>query len=77
MPPWFADPTLRHIQDDRSLSRGQIDTITKWVDAGAPKGDDTDLPPVPTFAPGWTCGEPDVVIEMPVDFEIPAEGHVR
>src|SRR5204863_68869 len=45
-------------------------------DAGAPKGDDKDLPPLPKYAPGWTFGEPDVVIEMPIDFEVPAEGEL-
>jgi mono/diheme cytochrome c family protein len=76
MPPWGADPHYGTWKDDRSLTDAQIDTIVRWVDAGAPKGDDTDLPPAPTFAGGWTHGAPDVVIEMPVDFEIPAEGEV-
>ena len=76
MPPWGADRRFGVWKDDRSLTDEQIDTITKWVDAGAPKGDDKDLPPSPTFEGGWTHGEPDLVIDMPVDFEIPAEGEV-
>src|SRR5207244_382725 len=76
MPPWGADPHYGTWKDDRSLTDTQIDTIAKWVDAGAPKGDDKDLPPPPTFADGWSHGQPDVVIEMPVDFDIPAEGEV-
>ena len=76
MPPWGADPRFGTFKDDRSLTPEQIDTIARWVDAGAPKGSETDLPPAPTFASGWSHGEPDVVIEMPVDFEIPAEGQV-
>ena len=32
-------------QNDRSLSDAQIDTIVRWVDAGAPKGDPKDMPP--------------------------------
>jgi Copper type II ascorbate-dependent monooxygenase, C-terminal domain len=47
-----------------------------WVDAGAPKGDDRDLPPMPNYTPGWTFGEPDLIIQMPVDFEVPAEGEL-
>src|SRR5687768_4760458 len=41
MPPWHVDRTLgiQHFQNDRSLSDAQIETILKWVDAGAPKGD--------------------------------------
>src|SRR5262245_35250617 len=76
MPPWGADPHFGTFKDDRSLTDAQIETIAKWVDAGAPRGSDADLPKLPTFASGWSHGEPDVVIEMPVDFEIPAEGEV-
>ena len=76
MPPWGADPRFGAFKDDRSLTPAQIDTIAKWVDAGAPKGSDADLPSMPTFASGWSRGEPDIVIEMPIDFEIPAEGEV-
>ena len=48
MPPWGADPdhSLK-MRNDRSLSKQQIDTIVAWVDGGAPKGNDADLPPVP------------------------------
>jgi mono/diheme cytochrome c family protein len=76
MPPWGADPRFGKFKDDRSLSEAQIETIAAWVDAGAPKGRDADLPAVPAIASGWSRGEPDVVIEMPVDFAIPAEGEV-
>ena len=78
MPPWFADPhtsTLK-FSNDRRLSQKEIETIVAWVDAGAPKGNDKDLPPLPKYTPGWTFGEPDMVIEMPVDFEVPAEGEL-
>ena len=78
MPPWGADPehSLK-MRNDRSLSKQQIDTIVAWVDGGAPKGSDADMPPAPTFAEGWTAGrEPDVVLEMPVEYDIPAEGEV-
>jgi hypothetical protein len=78
MPPWFADPHTSTLKfgNDRQLSQKEIDTIVAWVNAGAPKGDDKDLPPLPKYAPGWTFGEPDLVIEMPIDFEIPAEGEL-
>ena len=76
MPPWGADSRYGKFKDDRSLTPEQIETIVKWVDSGAPKGREADLPPAPTFATGWSRGQPDVVIEMPVDFEIPADGQV-
>jgi len=76
MPPWGADPRYGKFKDDRSLSDAQIATISAWVDSGAQRGSDADLPPAPKFASNWSHGEPDVVIEMPVDFAIPAEGEV-
>ena len=77
MPPWYADPaTSLKFRNERRLSQKEIDTIVAWVDAGSPKGDDADLPPLPKFAKGWSWGEPDLVIPMPVDFEIPAEGEL-
>lgn len=78
MPPWYADPHTSTLKfaNDRRLSQKEIDTITAWVDAGAPKGDDKDLPPMPKFTPGWTFGEPDLIIEMPVDYDVPAEGEI-
>jgi len=75
-PPWGADRRYGKFVDDQSLSDAEIDTIARWVDDGAPKGDAADLPSAPVFATGWSHGEPDVVIEMPVNFDIPAEGEV-
>src|ERR1700741_50649 len=78
MPPWGADPahTLK-MRNDRSLSQAQIDTIVAWVDGGAPRGSDADLPSLPTFTEGWPAGrEPDAILEMPVEFSIPAEGEL-
>ena len=77
MPPWGADGQGRKMRNDPSLSQAQIDTIVAWVDGGAARGKDSELPPAPTFATGWTHGsEPDYVLEMPVEFDIPAEGEL-
>ena len=77
MPPWYADPTSSlKFRNERRLSQKEIDTIIAWVDAGSPKGDDADLPPLPKFAKGWSWGEPDMIIPMPVEFEVPAEGEL-
>src|SRR5262245_24119500 len=46
MPPWHIDKTvgIQKFKNDRSLSDEQIDTIVRWVNAGAPKGDPKDMP---------------------------------
>jgi len=74
MPPWFADRSINKFKNDRSLTDAEIDTISRWVDAGCPKGDDRDLPPPRSFSPGWFIGEPDVIFSMPQEYDVPATG---
>jgi len=50
MPPWGAVKGFGDFRNDASLSDPEIEMIVLWVEGGAPKGDDTYLPPVP--APG-------------------------
>src|SRR5437660_12512251 len=46
MPPWQIDRTvgIQRFKNDRSLTDDQVETITRWVDAGAPQGDAKDMP---------------------------------
>jgi len=74
MPPWFADPKHGEFANNPSLSQDEIDTIVSWVDAGAPKGDDNDLPPAPKFTEGWEIGQPDLVLSMKEEQSVPADG---
>ncbi|MFA5908052.1 MAG: cytochrome c [Vicinamibacterales bacterium] len=76
MPPWGADSAHGVFKNDPRLTDQEVETILAWVDAGAPKGNDTDLPGAPTFAEGWSIGQPDVVFTMTEDFKIPATGVV-
>jgi mono/diheme cytochrome c family protein len=76
MPPWGADPAHGTFKNDPRLTQKEIDTIVAWVDAGAPKGDDKDLPVAPKFAEGWSIGTPDAVFEMNEEFTIPASGTI-
>ncbi len=76
MPPWGADAPAGVFKNDPSLTPQEIGTIAAWVDAGAPKGDEGDLPAKPEFTEGWTIGKPDVVFAMEDEFHIPAEGTV-
>lgn len=74
MPPWLADPKHGEFENDRRLSQKEIDTILAWVDAGAPKGDDQDLPAPPKYQEGWVLGRPDAVISLAEDVPVPADG---
>jgi hypothetical protein len=76
MPPWFADPAYGHFANDRRLGESEIKTIAAWADGGAVEGDAKDLPAPVTFQDGWNI-KPDMIVEMPKDFEVPASGTVN
>ena len=74
MPPWLPDPADGPFVNQRSLHPDQISLIERWVATGAPEGDASDLPPVPQWRDGWELGPPDLVIQMPEPFTVPAGG---
>jgi hypothetical protein len=61
-----------------SLTDAEIETIVRWVDAGAPRGEEADLPPMPRLAEGgaWQMeqimGRPPDVIVRSTPYSIPA-----
>jgi hypothetical protein len=77
MPPWYIDKNVgvQHFSNDRSLSEGEIDTIAKWVDAGAPQGNPAEMPPPRQFPASetWQIGEPDVIVGLPKDYVVKAK----
>ena len=81
MPPWHADPTIGHWENDRSLSNEQIKTLVHWIEAGAPRGEGEDfLATNDTVYPTWDTEnvlgkQPDYVINIPAT-EVPATGVV-
>jgi hypothetical protein len=76
MPPWSADGSVGHFKNDRRLHPEEIDTLAKWADSGAAEGNSKDAPAALQFSEGWAIGKPDVVLEMPVPYEVPAQGVV-
>jgi len=76
MPPWFADPAVGHFSNEKRLSPLDIQTIAEWVDGGAPGGTAADAPPARTFNTGWNL-TPDIVVEMPKPFDLPARGTIN
>ena len=73
MPPWHLDKTvgIQQFTNDRSLNDDQIETITRWVDQGAPKGDPKDMPAPKqwpddqswNFAKMFGQTEPDLIVK--------------
>src|SRR5262245_29790712 len=77
MPPWFADPHVGKFANDRSLSRTEIDTLVRWADTGAAEGSVKDAPSPVQFVDGWNIGKPDMVVEMPSEYKVPASGTIE
>ena len=81
MPPWHIDATvgITEFKNDTSLSEEEIDTIARWVDAGAPRGNPADMPPPVAWPPAaeWelaaTLGEPDLVVRS-TPYTVTADG---
>ena len=81
MPPWQIDRNvgIQKFKNDRSLTDAQIDTIVRWIDAGAPQGDPKDMPAAKVWPEdqGWNFAalfgqkEPDMIVKS-YDFTMPA-----
>lgn len=73
MPPWKAEPASFAYRDDRRLANHDIEVLRAWVDAGMPEGNGP-APELPKFASGWRLGEPDLILEFPTAYHVPASG---
>jgi hypothetical protein len=82
MPPWHVDRTIgiQDFENDPSLADQEIETIVRWVDGGALKGNDDDMPPPPVLAEGgaWqleeTYGRPPDVVVSSATYDVVANG---
>ena len=82
MPPWHMSKTtgIQKFVNDISLTADELDTIVRWVDAGAPLGNPEDLPPAREWPSGerWRVGDllgrdPDFIVTS-TPWTQPAEG---
>jgi hypothetical protein len=78
MPPWHVDRTIgvRSFKDDPSLTDEQIATLLAWIDSGMPRGSAADMPPPRVFddTDRWHIGTPDLIVPLPKQNTIAAEG---
>ncbi len=74
MPPWHADARYGKFSNDRRMTSDEIETLAAWVNAGTPRGDDRDLPKPIAWQQGWKLGKPDLIVSMPEEFAVPADG---
>jgi peroxiredoxin/cytochrome c553 len=73
MPPWkpVAGPAFHN---ERKLSDKDIQTLAAWVDGGTPEGDAKDAPAPRKFVEGWQLGQPDLVLTVPEEMTLAANG---
>ena len=78
MPPWHIDRNIgiTKFKDDPSLTEAEIQTIAKWVDGGAVRGNLADMPPPKQFSDldQWFIGKPDIVVTNEKAYTLPATG---
>ncbi|MCY7409170.1 MAG: cytochrome c [Chitinophagales bacterium] len=64
MPPWPADHTYTNFCEENYLTDEEIEMVNDWVDAGAPAGDLSKVPPAPDFPEGSMLGKPDLTLKL-------------
>jgi mono/diheme cytochrome c family protein len=74
MPPWLPEHGYGDFAGELRLSDAQIRLIAEWAAAGAPEGPPAAIPPPPVFTSGWQLGPPDMILEAPRAFTVPASG---
>lgn len=75
MPPWRAVKGYGDFRNAPSLTQRDVDLIVNWVEGGAPKGDEKDLPAGPLFSNDWQLGKPDLILKPPSESKIAADAH--
>ena len=77
MPPWTVEPEYDHnFSNVQRLTPSEIHAVASWADNGAPEGDPQRRPAPAAFRDGWNL-KPDLVIEMPTDFQVQATGAIE
>lgn len=74
MPPWLPEPEELKFTDELRLSKEEIATLQAWVDQGELEGNPADLPARPVFTAGWQLGKPDLILQAPKPYRLPAGG---
>jgi Flp pilus assembly protein TadD len=74
MPPWLPQEGYGHFATPQRLTAAEIATIAEWARLGAPKGPEAEIPEPPHYSEDWQLGPPDLIVEAPNFFSVPASG---
>ena len=64
MPPWEAVKGFGEFRDDRGLTQEELETISSWVEGGAPEGEPKYLPSLPKLVSWQDPAAPKGTSEM-------------
>ena len=76
MPPWYGADSSVAFKNHLALSDAERRTLLAWLAAGCPNDAPDASEPSPAPAPRWSIGEPDQVLTMLEEHEVPATGLV-
>ena len=74
MPPWKPVAGKGDFQSARRLTDAELRSLQQWLGNGALEGEASKLPPLPDWGDGWRLGAPDLIVTMPEEFAVPADG---
>jgi thiol-disulfide isomerase/thioredoxin len=72
MPPWLPEKGYGDFADEQRLTAEEIQMFASWAAAGAPEGEGSVT--APNFTEGWQLGPPDLIVEAPNFYVLPASG---
>ena len=70
MPPWPADTAYSRFCDEFVLTQSELEALQIWAKAGAPLGDEKNIPEPPDFFVDSILDKPDLVLKMTESFFI-------
>jgi tetratricopeptide (TPR) repeat protein len=73
MPPWKPEPGHGRFQGERRMADADIAAFERWAAHGMLRGDPADVPPQAAWPDAWQLGTPDVVVQMPDAYVLPAQ----
>jgi hypothetical protein len=77
MPPWSAAKGYGEFRNAPALTQHEIDLIVNWVEGGAPKGDDKELPSGPLVSDDWPLGKPSLTLKVADKVEVGADADLE
>jgi hypothetical protein len=77
MPPWCAVKGYGEFRNAPALTQHEVDLIVNWVEGGAPKGDDKELPSGPLVSDDWPLGKPSLALKLADKVDVAADADLE